>query len=202
MHIDITMKNHFFRNATCDFFTSMSTSEGSPSCILKAIGDRLWAELPRTYQQSTISGKKGCSNSEGKKWYEQLVAIKEKLMNCMWKKELRIQVVLKILYMIRLPWFMNFQYELSNFMSLERIVNGLWSEWDVTLSDVEGCFLPCNGTRRRTCSEPPPSNGGDECPNGEAVVIPDRCKALSCPGNLFDIWKLEDLVFSDNFVKI
>ena len=58
-------------------------------------------------------------------------------------------------------------------------VNGQWSEW----SQWSACAKSCGGsnvTRKRSCNNPPPQRGGEECP-GEAMAIALDCET-PCPG--------------------
>ena len=61
-------------------------------------------------------------------------------------------------------------------------VDGGWSDF----GDWNECSAKCGGgimTRKRTCTNPPPSNGGACCvgDNLEAKI----CNANSCSGNIF-----------------
>lgn len=58
-------------------------------------------------------------------------------------------------------------------------VNGQWSDW----SQWSACAKSCGGsnvTRKRSCNNPPPQRGGEECP-GEAMAIALDCET-PCPG--------------------
>ena len=67
-------------------------------------------------------------------------------------------------------------------------VNGSWSEWD----DWGSCSVTCGGgnrTRLRTCTNPPPANGGLDCKGPSEET--GNCNANPCPGKivfLFSIW--------------
>ena len=58
-------------------------------------------------------------------------------------------------------------------------VNGNWTRW----SDWNNCTLQCGGgtqNRSRTCTDPHPQYGGDECV-GDAVDV-QICNNHKCPG--------------------
>jgi len=59
-------------------------------------------------------------------------------------------------------------------------IHGGWSEW----SQFTECYPPCEGGlryRQRSCTNPPPQNGGDECP-GDTRGLWEICKRnVSCP---------------------
>lgn len=58
-------------------------------------------------------------------------------------------------------------------------VDGNWTDWKAW----EKCPVTCGGgiqSRRRTCSNPPPSNGGKDC-EGSGVAT-RSCNELPCPG--------------------
>lgn len=57
-------------------------------------------------------------------------------------------------------------------------INGRWSNW----GSYGACSKTCGGgtrTRRRSCNNPPPSNGGDWCVG--ASVQSARCNVNACP---------------------
>ena len=59
------------------------------------------------------------------------------------------------------------------------VVDGNWALW----SDWNNCTLQCGGGRQnrsRTCTDPQPQYGGDECV-GDNVDV-QTCKNHSCPG--------------------
>lgn len=75
-----------------------------------------------------------------------------------------------------LIWFMVHWYLIWK----STTVNGSWTEW----SDWGSCSLTCGDggikKRIRTCTNPPPANGGLECEGaGEET---EACKAGECPG--------------------
>ena len=78
------------------------------------------------------------------------------------------------------------------FLLFFHIVNGNYSNW----GPYGQCSKSCGGgvkTRNRTCTNPPPANGGEDC----SVLGPDtstmECNIQGCPG-------IYETVF--NFVKI
>ena len=61
-------------------------------------------------------------------------------------------------------------------------VNGNWALW----SDWNNCTLPCDGgtqNRSRTCTDPQPQYGGDDCVGNEADV--QTCNAHICPSKVW-----------------
>jgi hypothetical protein len=58
------------------------------------------------------------------------------------------------------------------------VVNGDWSEW----SEWEECSVTCGGgskTRNRTCTEPEPQYGGNNCTGHDTNYT--SCNAYPCP---------------------
>ena len=62
-------------------------------------------------------------------------------------------------------------------------VNGSWSEW----GDWSSCSLTCGEggikKRTRTCTNPPPANGGLDCAGSAEET--SECNVRACPGKLF-----------------
>ena len=57
--------------------------------------------------------------------------------------------------------------------------NGQWSDWD-SWSD---CTVSCGGglrSRNRSCTDPPPENGGDSCIG--ISLQSEMCNPFMCPG--------------------
>ena len=57
--------------------------------------------------------------------------------------------------------------------------NGQWSYWD----SWSACTVSCGGgvrSRNRSCTEPPPQNGGDDCV-GDSIQS-KICNTFMCPG--------------------
>ena len=66
------------------------------------------------------------------------------------------------------------------------IVNGNYSDW----GPYGECSKSCGGgakTRNRTCTNPPPANGGEDC----SVLGPDtstmECNIQECPGKIASV---------------
>ncbi|XP_076246719.1 netrin receptor UNC5C isoform X2 [Calliopsis andreniformis] len=60
-------------------------------------------------------------------------------------------------------------------------VDGRWSSW----SSWSACGPDCSRVRRRSCNDPPPSNGGRPCQGKDVIVescAADRCNALGQDG--------------------
>ncbi|XP_078039879.1 netrin receptor UNC5C [Augochlora pura] len=60
-------------------------------------------------------------------------------------------------------------------------VDGRWSSW----SSWTACGPDCSRVRRRSCNDPPPSNGGRSCQGKDVIVescSADRCNALGQDG--------------------
>ncbi|XP_032682850.1 netrin receptor UNC5C-like isoform X4 [Odontomachus brunneus] len=60
-------------------------------------------------------------------------------------------------------------------------VDGRWSTW----SSWSACGPDCSRIRRRSCNDPPPSNGGRPCQGKDVIVescATDRCNALGQDG--------------------
>ncbi|XP_071567387.1 netrin receptor UNC5B [Temnothorax nylanderi] len=60
-------------------------------------------------------------------------------------------------------------------------VDGRWSTW----SSWSACGPDCSRVRRRSCNDPPPSNGGRPCQGKDVIVescSADRCNALGQDG--------------------
>ena len=62
---------------------------------------------------------------------------------------------------------------------LHSVVNGGWSGWGVWSSCSEPCDAGTQG-RSRSCTNPPPRNGGKSCPG--AANEQRVCNTHSCPG--------------------
>ena len=60
-------------------------------------------------------------------------------------------------------------------------VNGGWSEWSAYDECSESCGSGTH-TRTRSCDNPAPENGGDDC--GELTEETDPCEITPCPGKL------------------
>ena len=63
--------------------------------------------------------------------------------------------------------------------SFNYVVNGQWSGW----SGFSLCSTTCGPgaqIRKRTCTQPPPSNGGSSCVGDETESV--QCQINPCPG--------------------
>ena len=66
--------------------------------------------------------------------------------------------------------------------SFNYVVNGQWSGW----SGFSLCSSTCGPgaqIRKRTCTQPPPSNGGSSCVGDEIESV--QCQINPCPGMQF-----------------
>jgi len=62
----------------------------------------------------------------------------------------------------------------------QNLLDGNWSPWSVWSS----CSLTCGGgnqTQTRTCTNPPPSNGGKNCSTTNIESIVQPCNIQLCP---------------------
>ena len=62
------------------------------------------------------------------------------------------------------------------------LVNGGYSDW----GPYGVCSKSCGGgkqTRKRTCTNPPPSNGGEDCSGLGPNSYTRECRNQECPGN-------------------
>ena len=60
-------------------------------------------------------------------------------------------------------------------------MNGQWTGWSAWF----GCSVTCGSgqkMRQRSCSNPGPSNGGQNCPGVDSETM--TCNAGTCPGTL------------------
>ena len=60
-------------------------------------------------------------------------------------------------------------------------VNGAWSSW----TDWSDCSVTCGGgktNRTRTCDNPKPANGGEDCIDKDATAEVMLCAPNPCPG--------------------
>lgn len=74
--------------------------------------------------------------------------------------------------------------EIFNFAALYAAVDGRWSTW----SSWSTCGPDCSRVRRRSCNDPPPSNGGRPCQGKDVIVescSADRCNGESQPCSCF-----------------
>lgn len=65
--------------------------------------------------------------------------------------------------------------------SIVLVVDGAWSEW----GDFGDCSVKCGHgtkTRTRTCNNPEPANGGDDCYGDDTDSM--YCYVYKCPGKL------------------
>ena len=63
------------------------------------------------------------------------------------------------------------------------VVNGGYSDW----MPYSVCSKTCGGgvqTRKRTCTNPPPSNGGKDCSGLGPDNTTRECNNQTCPGNI------------------
>ena len=68
------------------------------------------------------------------------------------------------------------------------IVNGGYSDW----KPYDKCSKTCGGgvkTRERTCTNPPPSNGGQDCSGLGPNSTTSECNNQECPGKEMNITK-------------
>jgi len=66
------------------------------------------------------------------------------------------------------------------------VVNGDWSEW----SEWEECSVTCGGgnkTRNRTCTEPEPQYGGNNCTGHDTNYT--SCNDYPCPSMYYSLQK-------------
>lgn len=79
-------------------------------------------------------------------------------------------------YQIKMYWFWY-----TN-VAVNEPYNGQWSYWDAW-SD---CSVSCGGgvrMRNRSCTEPLPENGGDDCVG--ISIQSESCNSFMCPGEKF-----------------
>ena len=80
-------------------------------------------------------------------------------------------------------WGIQFRYSASRKLILLIFfqVNGEWGEW----SEWADCSVSCGGgeqVRTRSCDNPAPQNGGDDCPSDEASDSETQsCNTEDCP---------------------
>ncbi|XP_046331615.2 SCO-spondin-like [Haliotis rufescens] len=88
----------------------------------------------------------------------------------------------------------DFDELLDNVLALvQRVcrVDGNWSEWTVTIGD---CSASCGGgsrtiSRTRTCTNPAPSNGGEDCVGESKEEDSEECNSDGCPVNgSWSVW--------------
>ena len=63
------------------------------------------------------------------------------------------------------------------------VVNGGYSDW----MPYGDCSQTCGGgvqIRERTCTDPPPSNGGEDCSGLGPNSTTRECNSQECPGNI------------------
>lgn len=72
---------------------------------------------------------------------------------------------------------------IRNFLALTNksnvAVHGNWSAW----GELSACSVTCGGgeqSRSRTCDNPPPAFGGDDCVGESEEIRP--CNEISCEG--------------------
>lgn len=66
-------------------------------------------------------------------------------------------------------------------------VDGGYSEW----GDWDDCTVTCGGGvqyRQRSCTNPPPSGGGNDCLTLGLPIESQPCNVNPCPGTLCLIW--------------
>ena len=71
------------------------------------------------------------------------------------------------------------------FLPLPFIVNGGYSDW----KPYGECSKTCGGgvkTRKRTCTNPPPANGGKDCSGLGPESTTSECNNQECPGKDMD----------------
>ena len=76
------------------------------------------------------------------------------------------------------------------YISLSFLVDGGWSMWGNWSSCSSTCGVATK-TRTRTCSHPPPQNGGAQCPGNQTQM--HACFDRACPG--IDIYMYIKFVF-------
>ena len=78
------------------------------------------------------------------------------------------------------------------------VVNGGYSDW----APYSTCTKTCGGgvrTRKRTCTNPPPANGGKDCSGLGPNSTTSECNNQECPGeylkNIIDYHLINDFEF-------
>ena len=67
-------------------------------------------------------------------------------------------------------------------------VDGQWSDW----TNWGDCSVTCGGGKRkrnRTCTSPPPQNGGQKCPGPSEEE--EACNEQPCPGRCFHRFRFQ-----------
>lgn len=71
-------------------------------------------------------------------------------------------------------------------------VHGGWSDW----GNWSTCSASCgNGfhTRQRSCTNPPPLHGGDQCLGPSSITLP--CVLQDCPGENLETWFIKGVYY-------
>ncbi|XP_066030883.1 uncharacterized protein [Pocillopora verrucosa] len=81
-----------------------------------------------------------------------------------------------------------------------RIVHGIWSDWN----EWPNCNKPCNGgsrTRKRTCDNPAPAFGGKNCEGLPTEA--ESCNLASCPAEMINYkLKLKSRDWNSNLASV
>ena len=94
-----------------------------------------------------------------------------------------MQIVVNCKCTFNLMYFFVFKYQkiaVYVFVTADP-VNGEWGDW----TSYSTCDVTCGDgmkTRTRTCNNPPPSNGGLFCPEGNSETVP--CSEQPCASML------------------
>ena len=61
------------------------------------------------------------------------------------------------------------------------IVDGAWTDWGSWGACTASCGHGTTRNRNRTCDDPPPQYGGNDCPPSDPVTDTEACAFVHCP---------------------